>query len=59
MTKSDKRQREEQPSDRVGAAPPKKRRGRPEKMFKIDDTPENVVRSFFKIPSDKFTRPKS
>ena len=37
---------------------PKRKRGRPEKLVKIDDTPRNVARSFFGIPSDKFTRPK-
>lgn len=37
---------------------PEKRRGRPEKFYKIDDTPLNVARSFFRIPSDKFTQPK-
>lgn len=38
---------------------PKKRRGRPEKLYKIDDTPLNVARSLFRIPSDKFARPKT
>ena len=36
----------------------KPKRGRPEKLVKIDDTPRNVARSFFGIPSDKFTHPK-
>ena len=35
---------------------PKRRRGRPEKPLKIDDTPRNIARSLFGIPSDKFTR---
>ena len=38
---------------------PEKRRGRPEKFNKIDDTLLNVARSFFRIPSDKFARPKT
>ena len=38
---------------------PEKRRGRPEKLYKIDDTPLNVARSFLRIPSDKFARPKT
>ena len=59
MTKSDKGQRKEEQADRVESGPHKKRRGRPEKLFKIDDTPLNVARSFFGIPFDKFTHPKS
>ena len=37
---------------------PKRRRGRPEKPLKIDDTPENVARSFFGIKSTKYLRPE-
>jgi hypothetical protein len=37
----------------------KRKRGRPEKQIKIDDTPLNVARSFSGIPSDKFTRTQS
>ena len=37
---------------------PKRKRGRPEKLVKIDDTQRNVARAFFGIRSDKFTRPK-
>ena len=39
--------------------PSKPKRGRPEKLVKIDDTPLNVACSFFGIPSDKFTRSQS
>ena len=31
----------------------KKRRGRPEKPLKIDDTPENVARALFGLPPIK------
>ena len=34
----------------------KRKRGRPEKFLKINDTPRNVARSFFGMPSTKFTR---
>ena len=30
--------------------PPKRKRGRPEKPLKIDDTPENVARALFGLP---------
>ena len=33
-------------------------RGRPEKSLKIDDTPRNVVRSFFGMRSTKCPDPK-
>ena len=34
-------------------------RGRPpERVVKLDDTPRNVARSFFGMPSTKFTRKK-
>ena len=32
------------------------KRGRPEKLVKIDDSPRNVARALFGQPSDKFTR---
>ena len=50
MKKQSKKQSREQQ--------PKRKRGRPEKLVKIDDTPRNVARAFFCIRSDKFTRPK-
>lgn len=34
-------------------------RGRPNKSYKIDDTPLNVARSFIGIHSDEFIRPKT
>ena len=34
----------------------KHKRGRPEKFLKINDTPRNVARSFFGMPSTKFTQ---
>ena len=37
----------------------KRKRGRPEKPLKIDDTPENIARALFGMPSTKFTRKKS
>lgn len=36
----------------------KRRRGRPEKPLKIDDTPRNVARSFFRIKSTSYVRPE-
>ena len=39
-------------------AQPKRRRGRPEKSLKIDDTPENITRALFGLPSTKFIRKK-
>ena len=33
--------------------PTKKRRGRPEKPLRIDDTPENVARALFGLPLSK------
>ena len=41
-----------------GKAQPKRRRGRPEKPLKIDDTPENIARALFGLPSTKFIRKK-
>jgi len=38
------------------APQPKPKRGRPERLAKIDDTPRNVAHSFFGIRSTKFTR---
>ena len=46
-------------SEPVSPSPPRNRRGRPEKLIKIDDTPLNVARFFFGSPSDKYTRSKS
>ncbi len=37
---------------------PKRKRGRPEKPLKIDDTPRNVARTFFGIKSPKYVRPE-
>ena len=34
----------------------KRKRGRPEKFLKINDTPRNVARAFFGMPSTKFTQ---
>ena len=39
-------------------AKPKRKRGRPEKLVKIDDTPRNVARAFFGIRSSKYARPR-
>ena len=58
MTKPDKRQQKEARQSKSTEGQSKKRRGRPEKFCRIDDTPLNVARSFFGIPSDKFTKPK-
>ncbi len=33
-----------------------RKRGRPEKLVQIDDSPRNVARALFGLPSDKFTR---
>ncbi len=38
--------------------PHKRKRGRPEKPLKIDDTPRNVARTFFGIKSPKYVRPE-
>lgn len=59
MTKPDKRQQGQTRPSKLTEGQPKKRCGRPEKFCKVDDTPKNVARSFFGIPSDKFTRPKT
>ena len=59
MTITNNRQHDKGQSGKEKASQSKRRRGRPEKFYKIDDTPLNVARSFFGIPSDKFTRPKS
>ena len=40
----------------ASAQQPKRKRGRPEKLTKIEDSPRNVARALFGIPSDKFTR---
>ena len=52
MTKP-KRQREIQPTNKSHQ---KKRRGRPEKLTKIDDTPENVARALWGVKSTKFPK---
>ena len=48
-------------ADNLGTADssvsPKQNRGRPEKLFRIDDTPENVARALWGERSTKF--PKS
>ena len=36
----------------------KRRRGRPEKPLKIDDSPRTVARSFFGIKSTRYVRPE-
>lgn len=36
--------------------PPKRKRGRPEKFVKIDDTPENVARALWGERSTKFPK---
>ncbi len=36
----------------------KRKRGRPEKPLKINDTPRNVARSFFGIKSTRYVRPE-
>ena len=56
MTKPAKQKLPKQPPQEQ--KPPRKR-GRPEKLVKIDDTPRNVARALFGIPSDKFTSSKS
>lgn len=38
------------------SSPPGRRRGRPEKRLKIDDTPQNVARALWGEPSTKFSR---
>lgn len=58
MTKTKKNQRKKQKeSDYVGTTKTEDGENA-EKPLKIDDTPLNVARSFFGIPSDKFTRSK-
>ena len=50
MTKKPK----QKPKDKKPPAP----RGRPpERVLKINDTPENVARTFFGIKSPKYVRP--
>ena len=43
------------PQERSESVPPKRKRGRPEKPLKIDDTPENVARALFGLPPIKAT----
>ena len=40
----------------VEKAQPKRKRGRPEKPLRIDDTPENIAKALFGMPSTKFDR---
>lgn len=56
MTKPDKRQQEENRPPRMIEDQPKKRRGRPAKFLKIDDTPENVARALWGERSTKFPK---
>ena len=56
MSHSDKDQ-SQRPKSRQSSQP-KRRRGRPEKPLKIDDTPRNVARTFFGIKSSKYVRPE-
>ena len=56
MSKSKKRKQTGDQLDKEPSSPLKKRRGRPEKLVKIDDSPRNVARALFGIPSDKFNR---
>lgn len=44
----------QQPKEQQAKSKPKRKRGRPEKLVKIDDTPRNVARALFGIRSDKF-----
>lgn len=34
----------------------KRKRGKPERPLKIDDSPRNIARTLFGMPSTKFTR---
>ena len=49
---SNQKPTEQQPQDNQ----PKRKRGRPEKLVKIDDSPRNVARALFGIRSDKYAR---
>ena len=53
MTKPNKQQPKEPERQHN---PAKRKRGRPEKPLKIDDTPENVARSLFGLPPIKSTK---
>ncbi len=53
MTKRRKRKKTEERLGDEEYSPQKRRRGRPEKPLKIDDTPENVARSLFGMPPIK------
>ena len=37
----------------------KRKRGRPEKLLKIDDSPRNIARALFRLPPLEFDRKKS
>ena len=47
MAESDKRQQEENRPRKEPDIQPKRRRGRPEKLLKIEDTPLNVARALW------------
>lgn len=53
-----KKQQKEIHSNKEAGIKPRRRRGRPEKPLKIDDTPRNVARTFFGIKSPKYVRPE-
>lgn len=55
MSKPKKRKQVDERLDKEPSSPQKKRRGRPEKPLKIDDTPENVARALFGLPPIKAT----
>ena len=56
MVKSNRQQRKEnQPNEKLDAKP-KKRRGRPEKVLKIEDTPLDVARAMWGERSTKFPK---
>ena len=50
------KRREAPEASEASTQQPKHKRGRPEKLTKIDDSPRNVTRALFGIPSDKLTR---
>ena len=56
MAESDKRQQEENRPRKQPDIQPKRRRGRPEKLLKIEDTPLNVARALWGERSTKFPK---
>ena len=56
MAKPDKQQPEESRPKKEVDTKPKRRRGRPEKLFRINDTPENVARAMWGVRSTKFPK---